>query len=220
MRYRGRYIQKKELPNQTDVEIKKKMNAVLLRDLSTSEIPMLTQMDQLCLALLIENYSEFLLGVIEEETNFKEDWEVNRMDRQRKSWGGIDKETAKLWLDETKGLLCARFPYKEKVIDEIRQKIPKGKKSWNPDDKIWEFSIETIEVVVEILSNNFENLIDLTQAAPPALTSSNGTDPLLSLLDADDINKIHKMLSRKYHPDVGGDGEKMARINQIFSKVK
>jgi hypothetical protein len=138
-----------------------------------------------------------------------------------RSWGGLDinKQICKIWLDEGKGILCARFPYKQSVIDEFREKIPKGKKSWNADDKLWEFSVETIDVVVEILTRNFDEVIDLTQAAAPSQVVVSG-DPLLSLLDKDDIQTIYRVLAKKYHPDKGGDAGKMARINQIFGQIK
>lgn len=196
-----------------DPQLKREMSRVLL-DLAGEPFFPSTQLYQLAMALLIDNQSEFLLGVIEEEKHFKEDWEVNGMGRGWKV--GIEGEVAKVWLDENKGIICARFPYKDKVINEIRLKVPKGKKSWNPDDKVWEFSVEAIDVVVAILTENFDKVIDLTRPAPPMPVSSNGGDPLLSLLDEEDINKIYKMLARKYHPDMGGEGDKMARINQIF----
>lgn len=138
-----------------------------------------------------------------------------------RGWGGFDvnKETAKVWLDEGKGVLCARFPYKQSAIDEFREKIPKGKKSWNAEDKLWEFSVETIDVVVEILTKNFDAVIDLTQATAPSQVVVSG-DPLLSLLDKDDIQALYRVLAKKYHPDRGGDADKMARINQIFNQIK
>jgi curved DNA-binding protein CbpA len=39
-------------------------------------------------------------------------------------------------------------------------------------------------------------------------------------LDQEDIQKIQRMLSLKYHPDRGGDPKKMAQINEILNKVK
>ena len=196
-----------------DDQLKKEMSRVLL-DISGESFFPSTQLYQLANALLIENGSEFLLGVIDEEQHFKDGWEVGRMR------GKIEEEVAKVWLNEEKGILCARFPYKEKVITAIRAEIPKGKKSWNPDDKVWEFSVETVDVIVKILTENFDKVIDLTRPAPPMLTSSNGGDSLLSLLDEEDINKIYKLLARKYHPDMGDGSDKMAKINQIFSKKK
>lgn len=194
--------------------------ALCLSNISNEYLPT-TQLNALALGILTENRSEFLIGVEEQENLFREDWEVSRMGRQWKGWGSqISKEVAKIWLDESKGVICARFPYKAEVIQQIRERVPKGKKSWNQDDKVWEFSVETIEVVVDIMSKNFDEVIDLTQAAPASLPSQSSLDPLLSLLDQDDIQKIQRMLSLKYHPDKGGDAKKMAKINEIISKAK
>jgi hypothetical protein len=145
-----------------------------------------------------------------------------RRDIMPRGWKGSDPnlQVAKIWLDEGKGVLCARFPFKQSAIDEFREKIPKGKKAWNADDKLWEFSIETIDVVVEILTRNFDEVFDLTQATTPSQVVVSG-DPFLSLLDKDDIQAVYRLLAKKYHPDKqGGDAGKMARINQIFGQIK
>lgn len=144
------------------------------------------------------------------------------MPRNWKGWsqGDINKQTAKVWLDEGKGVLCARFPYKQSAIDEFREKIPKGKKSWNADDKLWEFSVEAIDIVVDILARHFDEVIDLTQATAPSQVVVSG-DPFLSLLDKDDIQAVYRILAKKYHPDKqGGDVGKMAKLNQIFATLK
>ena len=143
------------------------------------------------------------------------------MPRNWKGWSqsDINKQTAKIWLDEGKGVLCSRFPYKQSAIDEFREKIPKGKKAWNAEDKLWEFSVETIGIVVEILARNFDEVIDLTQATTPSQTVVSG-DPLLSLLDKEDIQAIYRLLAKRHHPDRGGDAGKMAKINQLFSQIK
>lgn len=156
----------------------------------------------------------------DEESRFERDWR-SQMPRTWKGWSqsDIDKQTAKVWLDEGKGVLCARFPFKQKAIDEFREKIPKGKKAWNADDKLWEFSVETIDIVVDILTRNFDEVIDLTQvvSSPPIVVLG---DPFLSLLDKDDLKAIYRILANKYHPDKGGDAGKMAKINMIFSQIK
>lgn len=157
----------------------------------------------------------------DEEGKFKRWWEEEQMAKGWRSWGGnINESVAKVWLDEGRGCLCSRFPYKLEVIDELREKVPKGKKSWNATDKMWEFSIETIDVIVDIFTRHFDKVLDLTKATAP-MEASQQTDPLLSILDEADKTAIHRMLAMKYHPDrAGGDEEKMARINQVFSGGK
>jgi len=155
---------------------------------------------------------------VTEESKFERDWEVSDMGR---NWGGVDAQVAKVWLDEGEGVLCARFPYKKEVIDDFHRKIPKGKKAWDGDKKVWKFSTEVIEVLINIFQTHFgiENVIDMTSATAPTVEVKSG-DPLLSLLDKEDIQKIYILLVRKYHPDVGGDNKKMAAINQIFNKIR
>lgn len=180
-----------------------------------------------CMYGVPPNRSGILTGItapdyspLDEESRFERDWR-SQMPQSWKGWSqsDINKNFAKIWIDEGKGVLCARFPYHQKAIDEFREKIPKGKKAWNADDKLWVFSFETIDVVVDILTRNFDEVIDMTQAIPTTSVVMSG-DPLLSLLDKEDINKIYILLVKKYHPDIGGDEKKMARINQIFSQIK
>ena len=142
------------------------------------------------------------------------------MGKTWKGWGGSpNQDVAKVWVDHSKGVLCARFPYKEEVIVDLRQKVPKGKKIWNPDQKIWEFSIETIDLIVEILQKHFDEVLNLTEEAHSVAPLETG-DSLLSLLDKADIKAIYLLLVKKYHPDIGGDPQKMAEINRIFNKIK
>jgi succinate dehydrogenase flavin-adding protein (antitoxin of CptAB toxin-antitoxin module) len=171
--------------------------------------------DKICLeiaASTIQLCSEFTIGVMDEEDRFREDWEGGQMRKV-----GVEDEVAKVWLDEGRGLICARFAFKREAVDEIRSEVPKGKKNWNPDLKIWEFSVEALETVVSILSKHFQRVVDLTRETP-TVQSSNGADQLLSLVDQEDAKKIYRLLAIKYHPDRGGSSEVMAKINQVFSK--
>ena len=156
------------------------------------------------------------------ESLFESDWRRSMGANWRKQTEGIaGKEVAKVWLDEGKGMICSRFAYKAEVIEEFRAKIPKGKKSWNSSEHIWEFSVEVIDLVIEILTRHFSEVLDLTQTSAPTISNPISADPLLSLLDKEDVDRIYKMLVKKYHPDVAsGDGDKMARINQLFRSVK
>ncbi len=160
---------------------------------------------------------EFGLGILQEEERFKISWEGD----MRKNWGQANQQVAKVWLEESKGVICARFPYKSEVIEEIKEQIPTGKKSWNPEDKIWEFSVETIDTLINILEEHFEEVIDLTKAESPNLPQVVSGDPLLSLLDKEEIQQVYILLAKRNHPDITkGDGEKMAKINEVFKKIR
>jgi hypothetical protein len=160
--------------------------------------------------------SEFIERLTDEEERFRLTWE----DGMGRGWGSSRERVAKLWLDEGKGVLCCRFPYHQATLEDIRELIPKGKKSWNNDSKIWEFSVEVIDDLLYILQKHFENVVDLTRETP-IMVGSQTKDSLLSILDKDDIKAIYRLLAVKYHPDKqGGDGGKMAAINQIFGSRK
>ena len=157
-------------------------------------------------------FPEFLHGMMEEEDRFQKDWEVIM-----RGWGSEHQSVGKLWVDRGKGVLVGRFAYKPSVIEEIRVRIPSGKKSWDADRKVWEFSTECVEVILDILNRNYDKVIDLTQESIQ-ITSQSGGDSLLKLLDKDDIHKVRILLSKKYHSDIGGDGKKMAEINAALDK--
>lgn len=192
------------------------------------EILYLRYVDEICLGVreTLPNLdkTEFFVGNISAEDRFRDDcernylnrWEVRFVPRNFKGWEGIDVKTAKLWLDQERGVLCAKFPYDEKVIKEIKDRIPTGKKMWKSETKIWEFSVETIKEIVSILEAHFEKVIDLTKEEQQVVLQGGVKDLLLNLLDADDKKAIYRILARKYHPDAGGDGKKMSEINAIF----
>lgn len=156
--------------------------------------------------------AEFFIGIKDEESKFEED---NLMGR----YGRSTENVAKVWLDDQRGVICAKFPFKQEVINDIKDKIPKGKKAWNPSLKIWEFSVECIDDVLEVLAKSFVNVVDLTKATPPVTNSSITKDSLLAILDDEDKKAILRLLSKKYHPDIAGPSAngKMAEINAIFN---
>jgi len=166
------------------------------------------------LALLQEFESEFI--------NFVDPERLYQLEMER--GGGymrdyVNKKIAKLWIDHSRGVLCARFPFKQEVIDMLRDRIPKGKKEWSAEEKIWHFSVEVAEEVTDIMFKFFDDVIDLTKEAPQVAVISK--DSLLSLLDQQDIKEIYRMLAKKYHPDVNPTfADKMAKINVIFKEVK
>lgn len=216
---RRRRIAKRKTPEPTTEEEIRKNQNLLMGDLAEEGNMLLTQMDRFCLAVLADSGSEFLGGVGEAEVDFRISWEeVTRMGRGWQGYSG-DRRVAKVWLDQAKGVLCSRFPYDAGMIQEMKEKLPRGKKNWNPDDKIWEFSVEVIEELIPMLGRHFDEVIDLTQALPTPQVGGGG-DLLLSILDTDDRKKILILLTKKYHPDTGGDGKKMAEINSIFNKYK
>ena len=160
------------------------------------------------------DFEEFVGGFLAEEDAYNLMNGGGYMGR----FGASNRETAKVWIDDQKAVLCARFPYRANVIEDIRVRIPKGKKAWQPEKGIWEFSIECIDDIVDILNRAFPDLINLTDILNPPPIQQNGVakDTLLSLLDKEDINAIYRLLAKKYHPDLGGDGEKMSKINELF----
>ncbi len=179
------------------------------------------QLDVTCLGdqlgSTISNLPEFIEGVIEEEDLMGK--EVDQMERWR-GVGSVDDRICKVWLNEQRGVLCARFPYDSKTIDDFKLSIPKGKKSWNSEEKIWEFSVEVIDLLIEILEKNFPGkVVDLTQAISPPPQAKMG-DQLMDLLDEEDIKRIRRFGSLRHHPDRGGDESKMARINEVLSRSR
>lgn len=128
------------------------------------------------------------------------------------------RNIAKIWIDHSKGILCARFPFNQVVIDEIKARIPKGKKEWSPQDGVWHFSVEVAEEITDILFRNFADVIDLTKEATPVTVVTK--DSLLAILPKEDQKEIYRMLAKKYHPDRNPNGHQMmAKINTIFKEV-
>ena len=127
------------------------------------------------------------------------------------------KGTAKIWLDEEKGVLVVRAPFSASFIHYIKLHIPKEYRQWNPTNKVWEFEIEQIDRVMTILKECFEKIVELTSLFDRKQTAP--TDGLFSIINRDDIKSIYRLLAMKYHPDAGGNSEKMKKINIFFKGV-
>lgn len=79
---------------------------------------------------------------------------------------------------------------------------------------VYEFNLAREREILKYLDTCFDNVI-------VEETGFNGNTGLFEVLDKSDINKIHRLLAQKYHPDKEtGSTEMMAFINNFFDKLK
>lgn len=79
---------------------------------------------------------------------------------------------------------------------------------------IYEFNLARKKEILKYLDACFNSVV-------VEETGFNGNTNLLEVLDKSDINKIHRLLAQKYHPDKEtGSTEMMAFINNFFDKLK
>jgi hypothetical protein len=120
-------------------------------------------------------------------------------------------------LDTERGILLTRFAYSQEAVKDVQDTIPKGKRNWKPEERVWEISVECLDDLLGLLARHFDSVIDLTQQSPQIIPMGSNDAEFWSILDGEDLKSIQRLLTNKYHPDrAGGDGKKMAAINSFL----
>ncbi len=125
------------------------------------------------------------------------------------------KGVAKVWLDETRGVLIARTPFSSQFISHIKAQIPRDSRRWNPETKNWEVEMEYVDQLLSILRVCYDEVLE-PNVSPIVAPSSSDLFPFLT---KDDIKAIYRLLAKRYHPDsTKTDGSMMVKINDWFKR--
>jgi hypothetical protein len=136
------------------------------------------------------------------------------------------------------GAIEIRTPYHAEFVDALKLGIPSFFRSWNPDDKVWivksTYADQAIAIArlwfspVEVFGkprssgNEYRSSHNATPPPPPR---SGSDDPfrtlyLINTAPPEVITASYRALSRKHHPDLGGDTATMQRINAAYDQLK
>ena len=133
------------------------------------------------------------------------------------------------------------------IIDVIKAKVPITAREYNPDSKHWTLAKEYYIPIIEVMkSMGFKVTIQATakQNAPnvevpkdyeenfyrseakPSASAEDVSSKLkemlhleseVSQLDEKQLKNAYRIACRAYHPDLGGDAEKMSELNRLWS---
>ncbi len=124
---------------------------------------------------------------------------------------------AKVWINKDRGVLTVRTPYTQEFVADIKAEIPKDCRRWDPNGKVWEFDPSWTNKILELLRESYDDVVELDFS--DAFLSDTAED-LFNMLTKEDIKDIYRLLSKRYHPDVGGKPEVMTKINTFFQRYR
>ena len=132
------------------------------------------------------------------------------------------------------------------VVDIIKAKVPITAREYNPDSKHWTLTKEYYIPIIEIMKamkftvtvhdvakqnapnvdvpKDYEENFYRSEAKPSAIFEDISAKlatmlnmEAVELLTADELKTEYRKACRKYHPDLGGDAEKMSELNRLWS---
>lgn len=127
---------------------------------------------------------------------------------------------ARMWFDEATDTYAISTPFNRHFVDWLKFAIDKNHRSFDPVRKIWFVSRQSVGEVrkkAETLWSDFE-FTDKIEVRPMA--SQSELQEFVQLIGVDALTKAYKEAVLRNHPDRGGDSNKMARINQLWTKIK
>jgi len=125
-------------------------------------------------------------------------------------------EPVKVWISDN-GMVRVKSAYNASFVHEIKQ-MPRGKRHWDGDRKVWDFEYELLDEVVALCKKFYKEVIvvgnEVKSDVPEPWTK------LFYMLNDQDMASIHRVLAKRYHPDMGGKDGEMAKINELFKELR
>lgn len=130
---------------------------------------------------------------------------------------------ARMWFDEAFNGYAVATPFDKSFVDWIKFQIPRQDRRYDPVTKVWTVAEKYKDTVYNKCKQLFRD-VDLTEKinmASPAVSLPNSeVGEFLKLLGEEAINKALRHAALVHHPDRGGNAATMARINELWQKVK
>ena len=110
-------------------------------------------------------------------------------------------------------------PYNKQFNETLKTSLPSKKRIWDNNDKAWYIVKDQLDKLTYILDEYFDETILLDF---PPMDISTGAYSKLYLIEGAPLEVIrasYKALAIKYHPDKGGDVERMSEINVAYKEL-
>jgi hypothetical protein len=125
------------------------------------------------------------------------------------------------------GRVALRFPYSKWLVEHLKLHVPASGREYRPESKTWLVSSSWAGVAVSLARQAFPDIETIRdEPARPRLTVVGGRDDdhcvLYVAKDAtpEVVDAAYRALSRKLHPDLGGDTAGMQRLNAAYERLK
>jgi len=113
-------------------------------------------------------------------------------------------------------IICT--PYLAEFVEALKNEIPKEYRAWNPDSKTWYIEPRYAKLAEMLLHEWFETVEESgsNRESPDwARVLHVQPDAPLEVVEA-----AYRALSKIYHPDLGGDAEKMRELNEAVKEAR
>jgi len=140
------------------------------------------------------------------------------------------KKTSRIWAEN--GWIKFESPYDKELtplfIEELKQRIFWKRRQWSPSEKVWMVDPSELDTLVEVARKYFSFLsVDGAKDNSNASHTCNIEDDgmyetisnLLRSASTDSLKRIYRILAVDFHPDRGGDGDTMRRLNTAWDKI-
>ena len=110
-------------------------------------------------------------------------------------------------------------PYNKPFTDELKKSVPAKKRMWYNNDKCWYVVKDQFDKLTHLMDKHYDETILLDF---PEQEVSNDSWSKLWLIEGaplEIVQAVYKVLSKKHHPDLGGDVVKMTEINVAHKDI-
>lgn len=128
--------------------------------------------------------------------------------------------------------LVLRMNYDERCVHDIKRRMPKGSRRWDPELRCWFISPFHLRTLIDILSAYYRSSeIYIDEDVPTLITlddirgNRRKRSPYSDLFLVEGAPKelvisAYRTLAKLYHPDTGhGDEELMRKINLAYERI-
>lgn len=143
-------------------------------------------------------------------------------------------ETPKIWAES--GWIKFRAAYDLIVTplfaEELKHKVFWKLRQWSPSDKLWMVDPSVLDDLIEIARKHFPDVVVMNGGSKTSTRGQGAVqDPLedgaygtvanlLRAASTASLKRIYLVLAGDLHPDRGGDGDTMRRLNTAWDKIR
>jgi len=138
--------------------------------------------------------------------------------------------SVRIWWDTNLGGYRMISPYNQGFVDLLKAAIPGSDRSWDGTSKTWSFTDKYLSGVIALSEKVFgtkATVITREQAekatTPPSVgkaTVITVAQEFMSLIPYESAQRAYKHAAALFHPDHGGDMEKMSRLNALWQRLE
>ena len=129
------------------------------------------------------------------------------------------KRVASLRIASNDIFIIVEAPYDAGFTETLKASIPQKKRLWDANDKAWYVVKDQLDKLTHILDQYYDETILLGFPQQDMATDAWGKLHLTQGAPIEVIQAVYRVLAKKYHPDHGGDVEKMKVINAAYKEL-